>query len=88
MTVLLAVIAAITPTPAQETPAPYWTRVRGCGHGHDYQPARRRLDQLLLNHRPLTPATRTPPPTSSAARRNVQAATGSPPAAGSSDSGG
>ena len=35
MAVLLAVIATITPTPAQETPAPYWDRIRGCGHGHD-----------------------------------------------------
>ena len=57
MAALLAVIATITPTPAQETPAPYWARIRGCQHGHDYRPSRRRLDGLLLNHRPLTDAT-------------------------------
>ena len=57
MTVLLAMIASLTPTPAAETPAPYWQRVDGCQHGHSRRVGRRRLDQLLLNHRPLTHAT-------------------------------
>ena len=50
----LSAPAAAQPAPQPDpSPSSYWG-IRGCGHGHKPEVARKRIRQLLKNHVPLT----------------------------------